>query len=108
FLIDELEARSIVGRTQLEVEEIPGRGLIKLEEPAIFQTALPVEGHDSLQVIEGIQKEATEMDMYWDGERPEAIPMMPEDVIAFEEFKQRKATQKLIEQEMLPLGLEFE
>lgn len=108
FLIDELEARSIVGRTQLEIEEIPGRGLIKLEEPAIFQTALPVEGHDSLQVIEGIQKEATEMDMYWDGERPEAIPMMPEDVIAFEEFKQRKATQKLIEQEMLPLGLEFE
>lgn len=108
YLIDELEARTIVGRTKLEVEEIAGRGLIKLEEPTIFQTALPVEGKDTLQIIEGIQAEAKEMDAYWKGERPEAIPMMPEDMIEFEKFKQTKATKKLIEQNMLPLGLEFE
>ena len=108
FLIDHLETRSIVGRTQLEVEEFPGRGLIKLEEPTVFQTALPTEGEDTLQVIEGIQREAKEMDAFWDGERPEEIPMMPDGVIDFNKFKERKATKKLIEQNMLPLGLDFE
>src|SRR5699024_11473928 len=88
--------------------EFPGRGLIKLEEPTVFQTALPTEGEDTLQVIEGIQREAKEMDAFWDGERPEEIPMMPDGVIDFNKFKERKATKKLIEQNMLPLGLDFE
>ena len=108
YLIDELEARSIVGRTKLKVEEINGRGLIKIEEAAAFQTALPVQGEDTLEIIEAIQKEATEMDQYWEGERPLEIPMMPEDVIDFAKFKENKATQKLVEQKILPLGLEFE
>ena len=108
YLIDDLETRSIVGRTQLEIEEIPGRGLVKLEEPTIFQTALPNKGEDTLQVIEGIQKEAKEMDAFWEGDRPEEIPMMPEGVILFEEFKQNKVTKQLVNQNILPLGLDFE
>lgn len=108
FLIDHLETRSIVGRTKLEVEEFPGRGLVKLEEPTMFQTALPTKGEDTLQIIEGIQKEAKEMDSFWDGERPEEIPMMPDGVIEFTKFKERKATKQLIEQNLLPLGLDFE
>ncbi|MEI3604073.1 type VII secretion protein EssC [Pseudogracilibacillus sp. SE30717A] len=108
FLIDDLETRSIVGRTQLEIEEIPGRGLIKLEEPTVFQTALPNRGEDTLQVIEGIQSEAKEMDAFWDGERPEEIPMMPDGVIEFNKYKEMKATKKLLKKNMLPLGLDFE
>ncbi len=108
FLIDELEARSIVGRTQLKGEEIPGRGLIKLDDVVAFQTALPVVGKDTLAIIEAIQAEAHVMDKAWDGDRPEAIPMMPEDAIDFAAFKERKATKQLVEKNILPLGLEFE
>src|SRR5699024_1428473 len=108
YLIDELEVRSIVGRTQLEGEEIYGRGLIKVEDVVSFQTVLPVQGSDTLEIIEAIQQETKEMDEAWDGERPEEIPMMPEDVIDFVAFKERKQTQKIVEQQTLPLGLEFE
>ncbi|HLR70278.1 MAG TPA: type VII secretion protein EssC [Pseudogracilibacillus sp.] len=108
YLIDHLETRTIIGRTKLDIEEIPGRGLIKLENPTLFQTALPNEGIDTLQMIEGIQKEAKEMDTYWDGERPEPIPMMPDGVIPFEKFKEMKETKELAKQKILPLGLEYE
>ncbi len=108
YLIDDLETRGIVGRTSLETEEIYGRGLVKLEEPVAFQTALPVKGEDTLRVIEGIQQEAKAMSAFWDGDIPEPIPMMPEGVIPFEDFAQSKGTKKVIEQGLFPLGLEFE
>jgi S-DNA-T family DNA segregation ATPase FtsK/SpoIIIE len=40
-MIDDSEPRAIVGRTTLTIDDLPGRGLIKLEEPELFQTALP-------------------------------------------------------------------
>src|SRR5699024_9279814 len=60
YLIDYTEVRSIIGRTELEIEEIPGRGLVKLEEATLFQTALPTKGEDALQVIAALQQEAKE------------------------------------------------
>ncbi|MDE5415224.1 type VII secretion protein EssC [Alkalihalobacterium chitinilyticum] len=108
YLIEQSEARSIIGRTDLEIEEIPGRGLVKLEEPALFQTMLPAEGTEALEIIDSIQRTAQSMDAYWQGERPEAIPMMPEGVIDFEQFKRKRKTKKLVEQSHLPLGLDFE
>src|SRR5699024_2405467 len=108
YLIDYTEVRSIIGRTELEIEEIPGRGLVKLEEATLFQTALPTKGEDALQVIAALQQEAKEMDAYWEGDRPRPIPMMPEGVIDFEEFKKHSETEKVIHNGLLPLGLEFE
>lgn len=108
YLIDELEARSIVGKSELEPEEIQGRGLIKLEDVAAFQTALPCRADNTLDMIAAIQEEAKAMDAYWQGERPEAIPMMPEDVIPFADFKARKEMAAYIEQGALPMGLDYE
>ncbi len=108
YLIDQLETRSIVGRTTLETEEYYGRGMMKLDEPTVFQTALPVKGEDTLQVIEGIQREAKEMSEHWGGPLPEEIPMMPEGVIPFEKFAQSNGTKKVVEEGKLPIGLEFE
>lgn len=108
YMIDSTDVRSIVGRSEVEIEEYPGRGLIKLEEPTLFQTTLPAMGEDSLEMIENIQKEAQAMDEYWMGERPEPIPMMPENVIPFEEFRKNKLMDGIIEKGHLPLGLEFE
>ncbi|MEK4801149.1 type VII secretion protein EssC [Oceanobacillus sp. FSL K6-0118] len=108
YLIEQTEARTIVGRTDIEVEEIPGRGLIKLEEPALFQTMLPAAGEEALAIIDGIQDTAKQMDEYWDGDLPEEIPMMPEGVLDFEKFKQNRKTKAMAEKGLLPLGLEFE
>ncbi|MRX72690.1 type VII secretion protein EssC [Bacillus lacus] len=108
YLIEQTEARSIIGRTDLEIEAIPGRGLVKLDEPALFQTMLPAEGSEALEIIGSIQSTARIMDNFWKGERPDDIPMMPEGVIDFEEFKRKRKTKKLVEQNHLPLGLDFE
>ena len=51
-------------RTELEIEEILGHGLIKLEAPVLFQTALPAEGAGALEIIDHIQQESKEMDAY--------------------------------------------
>ncbi|GIO23676.1 type VII secretion protein EssC [Oceanobacillus sp. J11TS1] len=108
YLIEISEMRSIIGRTDLETEEIPGRGLIKLEEPTLFQVMLPAEGTEALDIIDAIQDTAKQMDEHWKGERPESIPMMPEGAIDFEQFKKTKKTRELVENQQLPLGLEFE
>jgi S-DNA-T family DNA segregation ATPase FtsK/SpoIIIE len=108
YLIEDTEARAIVGKTDIEIEEIPGRGLVKLEDPALFQTMLPTKGEESLEIIDTIQDTAKEMDAYWEGARPEEIPMMPEGVLDFENFRQRRKTKALLEDNLLPMGLDFE
>ncbi|WP_042221347.1 type VII secretion protein EssC [Oceanobacillus manasiensis] len=108
YLIDQVEIRTIVGKTELEVEEIEGRGILKLDEPALFQTVLPAEGEEPLEIIEGISQIAQDMNEYWQGDLPEEIPMMPEGAIEFEAFKQKKKTKNLVKQNQLPLGLDFE
>uniref|UniRef100_UPI00248FB807 FtsK/SpoIIIE domain-containing protein n=1 Tax=Bacillus cereus TaxID=1396 RepID=UPI00248FB807 len=107
YMIDETEPRAIVGRTDLKVEELAGRGLVKLEEPTIFQTALPTDGEDVLTQIENIQAEGKEMDSFWDGERPKAIPMVPE-VLEYKEFIAWPETRKIIEAGKLTFGVETE
>ncbi len=97
FLIETTEARSIVGRTDIEHEEIPGRGLIKLEDPVLFQTALPARGQEPMEIINNIQGLAKEMDENWQGERPKPIPMVPE-VLDFEQFRQWKETKGIFDE----------
>ncbi|WP_079709010.1 type VII secretion protein EssC [Paraliobacillus ryukyuensis] len=108
YLIDEVEVRAIVGKTDLVIEELAGRGIVKLQDPALFQTMLPAKGEDTLAIIENIQQIAHDMDTTWDGEVPEEIPMMPEGVIEFDIFKKKRKTRKLLESEQLPIGLDFE
>ncbi len=108
YLIDPTEARAIVGRTDLEIEEIAGRGLVKLEDPALFQAVLPTEGEEALDIIDAIQEIAQQMDAFWEGERPDEIPMMPEGAIDFEQFKKNRKTKERMKDNLLPLGLEFE
>ncbi|MCU5097168.1 type VII secretion protein EssC [Bacillus wiedmannii] len=107
YMIDEAESRAIVGRTELKIEELAGRGLVKIDEPTIFQTALPTDGEDVLTRIENIQTEGKEMDSFWDGERPKAIPMVPE-VLEYKEFIAWPETRKIIEAGKLTFGVETE
>lgn len=106
-MIDDSEPRAIVGRTTLTIDDLPGRGLIKLEEPELFQTALPAAGEDTLQIIEAIQEEVAQMDTHWTGARPEPIPMVPE-ILDFESFKRKKSVQYAMSHQQIPLGIDYE
>jgi S-DNA-T family DNA segregation ATPase FtsK/SpoIIIE len=107
-LIDDSEARVIVGRTTLTIDDLPGRGLIKLDEPELFQTALPAAGEDTLQIIDAIQGEVQAMDAHWTGPRPEGIPMVPE-VLTRENFASLRSVQRdLATPNLFPVGVDFE
>ncbi|MBC1774329.1 FtsK/SpoIIIE domain-containing protein, partial [Listeria seeligeri] len=107
FMIEGGEARSIVGKTELTIEELPGRGLIKLDEPTVFQTALPVCGEGTLDIIEKIQAESEEMANAWQGTVPEPIPMVPE-VIHMLDYLQNKQVQSAFSEGKTPIAVDFE
>ncbi|XUD05075.1 type VII secretion protein EssC [Enterococcus sp. AZ177] len=106
-MIDDSEPRAIVGRTTLTIDDLPGRGLIKLEEPELFQAALPADGEDTLQIIEAIQEEVSQMDEHWTGARPEPIPMVPEE-LTYEHFEDILDRKHPASNEYIPLGLDLD
>ncbi len=88
------------------MEETAGRALIKLESPTLFQAALPTKAEDELQQIQLLQQEANDMDREWDGERPKAIPMMPE-IIDIATYRKNKDVTKALQAGRIPMGLDF-
>ncbi|KYG26020.1 type VII secretion protein EssC [Alkalihalobacillus trypoxylicola] len=106
YLIEASEARSIIGKTDIEAEEIPGRGLIKLEDPALFQTILPEKGEESLEIIDSIRNLAKEMDDNWKGKKPEPIPMVPE-VLDFNTFMEWEKTQEIVSRKEVSIAVEM-
>lgn len=103
-LNEDNEARAIVGRTTTAVDDLPGRGLIKLEQPELFHTALPARGGDMLEVIEAIRTQSQQMDQSWSGSRPELIPVIPE-MLEIEDLMARPGTSRLVSAGALPVGL---
>ena len=98
---------NIVGKTKKEIADIPGRGLISLEEPLEFQVALPTDGNDDLTVIDNLRNTVDDMNDSWEGYRPVGIPMMPDEIEADEFFK-RQDVAKAINENKLPMGLDYE
>ncbi|GAA0303957.1 S-DNA-T family DNA segregation ATPase FtsK/SpoIIIE [Gracilibacillus halotolerans] len=107
YLIDESEARSIVGKTDITAEELPGRGLMKLEEPTLLQIALPAVGEDVIEQLENLKQEADEMRKEWKGELPKPIPIVP-DVLFYHEFMKLPHSSTLLSEGKLPFGVDFE
>lgn len=103
---DDNEARTIIGRTQLIIDDIQGRGLIYIDQPEVFQVALPTRGENSIQVIQALREEIEEMDQTWTGARPKPIPVMPEE-LTLVEFENKESVYKGIESGNLPIGLDF-
>lgn len=106
YLIETGEVSSIVGRTSLKIEDLPGRGLIKLEDPTLFQVALPNKADDVLAMIASIQKEGKEMIDRWQGSTPKSIPMVP-DELSYTDFVKWDGFDKF-EKGVLPVGIEME
>jgi S-DNA-T family DNA segregation ATPase FtsK/SpoIIIE len=80
FLNDESEVTNLFGRERLEQAEIIGRGQTKLDFPVALQVYLPAKGENDAEVLENLEKEISHRNQIWQGIRPEAIPMVPEEI----------------------------
>ena len=103
------EVRAIVGSTPLAMtmEDIKGRALMKREEVDVIQLALPVYGANDTQVLNNLRQEVASLQEAWTGQRPSAIPMVPEE-LTVEEFLNLPSVQEAIENDQIPIGLELE
>ena len=103
------EVRAIVGSTPLAMtmEDIKGRALMKREEVDVIQLALPVYGANDTQVLNNLRQAVASLQEAWTGQRPSAIPMVPEELM-MEEFLKLPSVQEAIENGQIPIGLELE
>ena len=103
------EVRAIVGSTPLAMtmEDIKGRALMKREEVDVIQLALPVYGANDTQVLNNLRQEVASLQEAWTGQRPSAIPMVPEELTE-KDFYSRASVQTAYEHELVPLGLDLE
>ena len=103
------EVRTIVGSTPLAMtmEDIKGRALMKREEVDVIQLALPVSGANDTQVLNNLRQKVASLQEAWTGQRPSAIPMVPEELMV-EEFLKLPSVQEAIENGQIPIGLELE
>ena len=103
------EVRTIVGSTPLAMtmEDIKGRALMKREEVDVIQLALPVSGDNENQVLNNLRQKVASLQEAWTGQRPSAIPMVPEELMV-EEFLKLPSVQEAIENGQIPIGLELE
>ncbi|MGT2912969.1 FtsK/SpoIIIE family protein, putative secretion system component EssC/YukA [Streptococcus criceti] len=106
-MTDDSETKGLIGKHQLIMEDIPGRGLVKVDNPEIMQVALPVFGEDDMAVLNNLRDEVDTLDDYWTGKRPTAVPIVPE-VLRVPDFINRNQTKTILQVGGLPLGLEYE
>ena len=106
---DVSEVRAIVGSTPLAMtmEDIKGRALMKREEVDVIQLALPVYGANDTQVLNNLRQEVASLQEAWTGQRPSAIPMVPEELTETD-FYSRENVKKVYSQGHMPIGLDIE
>lgn len=97
----------LLGKTRMNIDDVPGRGLIMLDEVRLFQTALPVEGKDDVEIISNLRNEVDQINEEWVGSLPTPIPMMKDELPADEFFK-REDVQMALANQKLPIGLDYE
>ena len=103
------EVRTIVGSTPLAMtmEDIKGRALMKREDVDVIQLALPVSGANDTQVLNNLCQEVASLQEAWTGQRPSAIPMVPEELTETD-FYSRASVQTAYEHGLVPLGLDLD
>ena len=103
------EVRLIVGSTLLAatMEDIKGRALMKRDEVDVIQLALPVAGANDAQVLNNLRQEVASLQEAWTGQRPSAIPMVPEELTEAD-FYSRASVQAAYNRGLVPLGLDLE
>lgn len=82
-LSEAVEYTAVVGRSQIDVPDLPGRGLVRLgKTPLEFQVALPLvsdgtEPVDVQEVPRSLAQMSEQMAVSWAGPKPEQIGILP-------------------------------
>ena len=107
YLVDKDSKKDLIGFDALADQVVPGRGQIRFEEPIRFQVYLATEGGSNLERLQSLENAIESMDKSWNGSRPEAIPMLANE-ITFEEFENDVAVQEERERFNIPIGYDKE
>lgn len=108
FQIEASDVPGIMGRTNMKIPEIPGCGLVKLDDIYEFQTLLPNDKETQGERISALREEANTMREMWKGEVPQDIPVVPE-VLTMKYMKTRGTMTDVIESKNhIALGLDLE
>lgn len=106
-MIDKSDYSYLVGKTNHQLPQIPGRGLAKGNPPLEFQIALPGPGKDEKAITDFIRNTGMAMDTAWSGSRAELIPEMP-DTIPFGSLRTEKAALGLTTDRIQPVEYDWE
>jgi len=109
FLIDKSDITSIVGRTELDQEESPGRGLVKFDMVYSMQIALPVKAETEEEMREAFNECVDKIKNSWTGKKVKPIPMLPEK-LTLREFKENETVDYSVNSKrmLVPVGLDNE
>lgn len=81
YLMDHSEAFSVLGKTTLSPEAIPGRAIIKKDEAHFSQIFLPANGANDFEVLEALKESVKLLKAkYARLSAPTPIPMLPTDL----------------------------
>lgn len=100
------EARMVVGRTSLKIDDTPGRGLARVEKPELFQVALPAKGESNIAMIQDMQTQVQGMKQAWKGKLPIPIPMVPDELLVNDFVSNPIVVEILAEKETIVAGLD--
>ena len=111
-MADKSDYYSLVGRTNVEPLNVPGRGLVKLDVPLEFQTALPNFGANDEEMTLGIRTMGKQLNEGWQGKRARKIPTIPTR-LSVQELMNRFAQDQDNHMELdgpapFPIGLDLE
>ncbi|WP_172209932.1 type VII secretion protein EssC, partial [Lactococcus hodotermopsidis] len=104
YLNEESEVGTVMGREKVMQEATNGRGQVMRDVPTAIQFYLPVEGQTESEILENLEREVALLDSSWTGERPQKIPMVPEE-LTLDTFEELSGVAKLQAIQALPFGL---
>lgn len=107
YLVDKDSKKDLIGFDALADQVIPGRGQIRFDEPIRFQVYLATEGGSNLERLQSLETAIESMDQAWDGPRPEAVPMLANE-ITFETFEDDPAVHNERQLFNIPIGYDKE
>lgn len=107
-LNDKYEYVSVVGQTDgLEPEAVKGRGLVKIDTPLEFQTALAGSSENEAERVAQLRELFRDMKQKWTGRKAKPIPFVPEELTA-DLILENEEAKMLMKQELIPVGYDLE
>ncbi|MGE5628790.1 MAG: type VII secretion protein EssC [Solirubrobacterales bacterium] len=105
YLFEEAEINSIIGRGKYKLPDIPGRAMVKLDNPNIMQVYSSVDFANEVEYSKNILDIIKKLKDLYTGERIQGIKMLP-DVLTINKLKEFADLVKY--ENKIPIGLDEE